>query len=447
MSEELSANEPTPTVVGVENITAAKWNTHRPSKKDDEALKGLADSIGQNGMIHRIAVREMPDGTYEVVDGHRRLEAARSLGWAEVPCDVYEGMGDEEAQSMTLSANIQRIGNDPLLEAKCIERLADAGKTYEQIAARLGTDARYVARRARLINLSDKWRALLEDAGVAADDLEMVASHERELQDEVYDGLDIDPEDFEFDRYVIGNRFSRLMRRIGTDTYFDTAECQSCPCNTATHGFLFPAEEDCHGRCQRKACFERKWNEKADAEIERLRKKNVEVKQVARKWDVPYEWNSTYRKTKTNNVPYVYVDDGLKYLVWSRAEERASACPAMTEEEKEAAQKVKKAHAAWKKSRASAYDKIRRLAESRPTAVIDALVANDRFAAHMKKRLAERYRAYVCDSDCQDIYEILTCAGLADADCEALTAEEIGALGSGDPADAANKGFGSGEEA
>lgn len=447
MSEELSTKEPTPTVIDVEDITAARWNTHRPSKEDDEALQGLADNIGQNGMIHRIAVREMPDGTYEIVDGHRRLDAARRLGWTEVPCEAYSGMSDEEAQAMTLSANIQRIGNDPLLEAECIEKLAAAGKTYEQIAARLGTDARYVARRARIVNLSDKWRGLLKGAEATAYELEMIASHEKELQDEVYDSLDIDPEDFVLEPDAIERMFKCLMRRIGTDTPFDTAECQTCPFNTATHGFLFPSEEKCKGRCQRKACFDRKWNVAVDAKIESLRKRKVEVKQVAHKWDVPRSLDATPRKTRTNDVPYVYMDGGLKSLVWSRKEERASAGPAMTEEEKAAARKVKKAHAAWKRNRTSAYGKIRRLLERQPETVVDAMVSNVRFAAHMKKRLAERYRSYVYDSDCQGIYELLTDAGLADVDCEALTAEEVAALDAGDPADAANGGDGNGEEA
>lgn len=449
MTKEPSAEDTTPTSVEVEMIRSAEWNTHRPCKKDDEALKGLIDNIRENGMIHRIAIRVMPDEQYEIIDGHRRFEAAKALGWECVPCEVYTDMSDEEAQATTLSANIMRVVNDPLLEAECIEKLADAGNTYEQIAAQLGTDERYVARRARIINLSDKWRDLLKDAEVAADELEMIASHERELQDEVYDELDIDPEDFELDPGLIGRRFNSLMRQIGADTPFDTTECLTCPYNTATHGFLFPSEEQCKGRCQRKACFDKKWNEAVDAEIEKLRKKKVEVKQATHKWSVPNSWNSTPKKTKTNNVPYVYMDGSLKYLVWSRKEERVSTGPAMTEEEKAAARKVKKAHAAWKKNRTSAYDKIRRILKEQAAieTVVDAMVSNFRFAELMKKKLTESYRSYVYDSNCQEIYEILTDAGLADANCEALTAEEIEALDTGDPADAVNENADNGEEA
>ena len=60
------------------------------SKWDEEAMEELKKSIAEQGLIVPIKVRRL-DGEYEIVYGHRRVEAMRRLGWKECEA-IVEGM-------------------------------------------------------------------------------------------------------------------------------------------------------------------------------------------------------------------------------------------------------------------------------------------------------------------------------------------------------------------
>lgn len=431
--------ETEPTSVPLALLTNAEWNTHRASKKDDAAFIGLVDNIKANGMMHRVVVAPLGDEGYVIIDGHRRVEAARALGWKEVPCEVYAGLTVEEAKAMTLSANVQRLENDPLLEAACIQELADAGRTYEQIAAVLGKDARYVARRARLCNLSDKWREWFGkvDADADADTMEMVAAHETELQDEVFDAMRLGAGGFADAGYIERMFLSRLRKLA--DAIFDIEEagCANCPFNTGTHGMLFLGWDGENGRCEKAACYVRRWNEATDAKIEALRKKRVAVKEARHKGGIPNSWNTKDRKTRTNTEPWVYTEDGLKRLVWAEPRPSAASAPAQTEEEKAEAKRIKKAHGAWKKNRASAYEKLRKAAggdEDKARQIADALLEKDAFLAFVKEGIVGKFTVgYAGDCDCHAYLTALDADDLASLGCEALTEDERKALTEEDP--------------
>ena len=306
----------------IERLNAATWNTHAAAKKSDPEFKGLVASIKNQGVIQRVVVRSV-DGGYEIIDGHRRVEAAKAAGLKVIPCEVYESLDDETAQAMTATANIQRLENDPLLEAALIERMTAAGKTHKQIAAVLGKSESYITRRARLTALTEGWRRAyaLADEKPNVSDLELIAAHEPELQDKVLE-LNADEEDgsvdwsenFEYD-------FNRYMMELDEEKCgFNVDGCNGCKHNTAIHGaLLFPEFEDdtACGRCQNAECFMQKWNAATDAQIEKLRKQGVEVKEVKQKWDIPNSYNATKNKEPKNSVPYVYTEDGIRKLLWS----------------------------------------------------------------------------------------------------------------------------------
>ncbi len=69
-------------------------------RKDMGDIAGLAKSIKRSGLLHPVVVKR--DGT--LVAGHRRIEAARKLGWAEIPVteidveDLLSAERDENAE-------------------------------------------------------------------------------------------------------------------------------------------------------------------------------------------------------------------------------------------------------------------------------------------------------------------------------------------------------------
>lgn len=76
-----------------------------------DTVSGLAESIATVGLINPIRVRVSGDG-WEVVAGAHRLEACRSLGLAEIECDVVED-DDLHAELAMIDENLCRAELSP----------------------------------------------------------------------------------------------------------------------------------------------------------------------------------------------------------------------------------------------------------------------------------------------------------------------------------------------
>ena len=90
---------------------------HLPSEQprhyfDPQALKQLADSISQHGILQPLLVRPLDQG-YELVAGERRYRAAIVVGLTEVPVVVKE-LTDEAAWQLALVENLQREDLKPI---------------------------------------------------------------------------------------------------------------------------------------------------------------------------------------------------------------------------------------------------------------------------------------------------------------------------------------------
>lgn len=90
---------------------------------DANAVSALADSIGAVGLINPIRVREVGGG-WEVIAGVHRLEACKSLGLAEVACDVVDD-DDLHAELAMIDENLCRAELSPVDRAKQTARRAE----------------------------------------------------------------------------------------------------------------------------------------------------------------------------------------------------------------------------------------------------------------------------------------------------------------------------------
>ena len=65
-------------------------------------------SIKKNKIIEPLIVRPFSsDGKYEVISGHRRLDALKRLGVKEVPV-IIKDLSDEQAIMMMVDSNLKR---------------------------------------------------------------------------------------------------------------------------------------------------------------------------------------------------------------------------------------------------------------------------------------------------------------------------------------------------
>ena len=75
--------------------------------REDTAFEMLVDSISDLGVLTPIIVRDLKDGSYEIISGHRRVEACRRLNIETIPCIVKE-LTREAAIIVLVDLNLQR---------------------------------------------------------------------------------------------------------------------------------------------------------------------------------------------------------------------------------------------------------------------------------------------------------------------------------------------------
>lgn len=75
--------------------------------KDDESMMELVESVKTYGLLHPVVVRQLEDGFFEMVSGHRRKRASELAGLEKIPARVKE-LTRDEAILMMVDSNLQR---------------------------------------------------------------------------------------------------------------------------------------------------------------------------------------------------------------------------------------------------------------------------------------------------------------------------------------------------
>lgn len=125
-----------------ENVQSIPINEIQPFRNhpftvaENDDMAKIVESIGKVGTITPLLARPLPDGGYELISGHRRLEACRKLGLENVPVIVRE-MTDDEAVIAMVDANLQREHILPSEKAFAykmkLEAISHQGKTCGQV--------------------------------------------------------------------------------------------------------------------------------------------------------------------------------------------------------------------------------------------------------------------------------------------------------------------------
>jgi ParB family chromosome partitioning protein len=137
---------------------------------DDDALRALAASIREKGVLQPLLVRRHPDAanSYEIIAGERRWRAAQLAQLHEVPVIVKE-LDDRAALEIALVENIQRTDLSVLEEAEGFRRLmAEFGHTQEALAKAVGKSRSHVANIMRLLGLPDAVKQFLDSGELSA---------------------------------------------------------------------------------------------------------------------------------------------------------------------------------------------------------------------------------------------------------------------------------------
>lgn len=89
-------------------------------------IDDLVVSIGEVGLLTPVVVNQQ----YQLISGHRRIEAVRRLGWDEVDVEVIETASEDEEKSLLVHFNKQRVktSREIINEAETLRPLYAVGQ-------------------------------------------------------------------------------------------------------------------------------------------------------------------------------------------------------------------------------------------------------------------------------------------------------------------------------
>src|SRR5262245_10445555 len=128
-----------------------------------EALRELADSIKEQGIVQPLIVR-LRGEDYELIAGERRWRAAQMLGLAEAPVIVREA-DDRAVLELALIENLQREDLNPIEEAHGYAQLIEQFQLkQDEVAIKVGKSRAVVANALRLLKLAPGIQEAIRDS-------------------------------------------------------------------------------------------------------------------------------------------------------------------------------------------------------------------------------------------------------------------------------------------
>lgn len=143
-------------------------NEEQPRKNfDEKALKELAHSIKQHGIIQPLILQKTGD-RYQIIAGERRFRAARMVGLKTVPAIIKE-YSKQQISEVAIIENLQREDLNPIESAKAIAQLIEQfNLTQEQVADKIGKSRPAVANTLRLLTLPEIIIKYVEEGKLSA---------------------------------------------------------------------------------------------------------------------------------------------------------------------------------------------------------------------------------------------------------------------------------------
>jgi ParB/RepB/Spo0J family partition protein len=105
-------------------------------------VEDLKEEIQKDGLLSPLIVRRKKD-YYELIDGQRRFEALKQLGWKKVPVEIQE-VDDKKARVMVYKLNSIRESYTVEEEARYFKKLTDGGMKPYEIETELGVKHSWV---------------------------------------------------------------------------------------------------------------------------------------------------------------------------------------------------------------------------------------------------------------------------------------------------------------
>lgn len=131
-------------------------NPHQPrSRIDEDKLEQLATSIENYGVLSPIQVTRTDSGTYQLIDGERRVRACQQLDRETIPALIRD-LESEAIREIGFLENLHHKRLDPVDEAKMYQRLRNEFKnlSLEELGDLIGKPPDKIKKREWILQLS-----------------------------------------------------------------------------------------------------------------------------------------------------------------------------------------------------------------------------------------------------------------------------------------------------
>ncbi|WP_416328077.1 ParB/RepB/Spo0J family partition protein [[Clostridium] innocuum] len=123
-------------IKNIEISSLVPFENHPFKERSGLEQEELLESIKETEFLEPITVRFLSEGKYEIISGHRRVEACKKLGLSKIPATIKELSKDEAIVAM-VDFNMHRehlLYSEKAFAYKMkLEALKHQGKTYGQV--------------------------------------------------------------------------------------------------------------------------------------------------------------------------------------------------------------------------------------------------------------------------------------------------------------------------
>ena len=251
----------------IETMKIAVSDSNPRKAFDKNALKELAKSIQEKGLIEPIVVRPIKNNgfDYELVCGERRLRAFKDMNLFTIPA-IIKKIDAKEAKELMLIENLQREDLTSIEEAEAFQELIKNDYPEKLIAENIGVSEGYVRNRLRLLTLPKEiLKAIKKDEITASHGFVLLRLTDQEAQKELFseileEKLSIRATENRLDYYT--QDLSRVQ--------FDKTECHTCSYSGNQQKNLFDKDTNLNYQCLNKECFRNKVRDYINDKLDKL---------------------------------------------------------------------------------------------------------------------------------------------------------------------------------
>ena len=173
------------------------FENHPFKKRSGIEQQELAESIKENGLLEPIIVRSFSAGKYEIISGHRRVEACKALGITSTPVTIKDSNIHREHILPSEKAFAYKMKSEALRhQGKTSCQLGTKSRTDEKIAETVDDSARQIQRYIRLTYLIPELLKLVDEERIAftpAVELSYLSEYEQQILLEQIEFTDATP--------------------------------------------------------------------------------------------------------------------------------------------------------------------------------------------------------------------------------------------------------------